>query len=92
VKWFGGPGHYVAYDAAPGTDGKPGEIVIDYRRIPDKTHESFPPLRSNNRPVGPVLVYGYMYDLLRKVSRDVFIGDSFRQLPGSAPFVLVRPR
>ena len=92
VTWFAGPGHYVAYDATPETDGKPGELVIDYRRVPETTHPSFPPLRPNNRPIGPVLVYGYMYDLLRRVSADVFVGDSFRQLPGSAPFMLVRPR
>lgn len=92
ATWFAGPGHYVAYDAAPGTDGKPGEVVIDYRVLPEKTHDSFPPLRSNNRPIGPVIVYGHMYDLLRSVSRDVFIGDSYRKLPGGQPFTLVRPR
>jgi len=88
---FAGDGHFVAYDATRSTDGAPGEIVIDYRVIPVRTHDSFPTLRRNDRPIGPMLVFAWMYDLLRRVSEDVFIGDSFRRLPGGAPFILVRP-
>jgi hypothetical protein len=88
---FAGDGHFVAYDATRSTDGAPGEIVIDYRVLPVATHPDFPKLRRNDRLVGPMLVFAWMYDLLRRVSEDVFIGDSFRRLPGGAPFILVRP-
>ncbi len=90
AAFFGGPGHFVAYDATDETDGAPGEVVIDYRRLPARTHPDFPALRSNDRGTAR-LIYGGMYDLVRRVSRHVFVGDSFRDLPGGAPFIIVRP-
>jgi hypothetical protein len=68
-----GPGHFVAYDAADGT----GEVWIDYRRIPAIQHPDFPPLRDNESGL-PALVFGDMVDVLRRVSRHVTIGDSFK--------------
>lgn len=88
--WFAGPGHYTAFDGTEHVDGQPGEVVVDYRVLPERTHPDFPPLRSNKRG-GSIIVYAWMYDIIRRVSRDVFIGDSFRKLPGGAPFMLVRP-
>ncbi len=68
-----GPGHYVSYEAPDGS----GEVWVDYRRIPAHQHPDFPPLRSNE--VGlPALVFGDMVDVLRRVSRHVTIGDSFK--------------
>ncbi len=90
-RWAVGDGHYVAYDATDATDGAPGEVVVDYRVLPRVTHPSFPKLRTNYRPLGPMLTYAWMYDLVRKVSDHVVIGDSFRKLPGGAPFILVIP-
>jgi hypothetical protein len=88
--WFTGPGYYVAQDATEETEGAPGEVHIDYRVLPTTTHSTLPALRSNNRGIAR-LVFGGMYDLLRRVSRDVYVGDAFRTFPPTAPFLLVRP-
>ncbi|MCA9492302.1 MAG: hypothetical protein KC621_20355 [Myxococcales bacterium] len=68
-----GPGHFVAVDAP---DGAP-EVWIDYRRIPAVQHPDFPPLQSNEAGL-PGLVFGDMVDVLRRVSRHITIGDSFK--------------
>lgn len=68
-----GPGHYTAYPSPQ----QPGEIWIDYRKLPTTQHPEFPPLRDNERGL-PGLVFGNMVDVLRKVSTGVFIGDSFK--------------
>lgn len=96
-----GPGHYTAYDS-PEVEG---EVWIDYRKVPTVRHPEFPPLASNESGL-PALVFGDMVDILRRVSRDVFVGDSFkgkypRETPapfstkvarifGTAPFVLLQ--
>lgn len=80
-----GPGHFVAVDAP---DGAP-EVWIDYRRIPAIQHPDFPPLRTNESGL-PALVFGDMVDVLRRVSRHVTIGDSFKgkyPRPDAAPFL-----
>lgn len=80
-----GPGHFVAVDAP---DGAP-EVWIDYRRIPAIQHPDFPPLQTNESGL-PALVFGDMVDVLRRVSRHVTIGDSFKgkyPRPDAAPFL-----
>jgi len=89
--FFTGPGYFVAQDAGETTEGQPGEVHIDYRVVPETTHPSLPAVRPNARGIVPRLVFGGMYDLLRRVSRDVFVGDAFRTFPPTAPFLLVRP-
>jgi hypothetical protein len=100
-RWVTGPGHYTAYDSPQ----VPGEVWIDYRKVPTVQHPEFPPLASNEQGL-PALVFGDMVDVLRRVSRDVFIGDAFkgahpREAPapflarvgrwfGTAPFVLLQ--
>lgn len=87
ASWFGGPGHFSFYDAPDGT----GEVWIDYTRVPEKTHPDFPPLAPNDRGFGPRIVYGGMIDKLRRVSRDVTIGDAFLgDTSKGVPFALVR--
>ena len=101
VQLVTGPGHYLAYPSP----NRPGEIWIDYRRLPTVQHPDVPPLRSNERGI-PALVFGNMVDVLRRVSKHVTIGDAFKnfdreepQLPvlvrvgaalPTAPFVLCR--
>lgn len=76
-----GPGHYMAYDSPD----VPGEVWIDYRKVPAHTHPTFPDIIDNERGVR-ALVFGDMVDVLRRVSRHVFIGDSFKGLyPRPAP-------
>ena len=71
-----GPGHYVYYDAPESAN----EVWIDYRRIATVQHPSFPPLIDNEGGLRQ-LVYGNLVDVIRRVSRHVFIGDSFKNLP-----------
>ena len=102
-RWVTGPGHYTAYDSPV----VPGEVWVDYRKVPTVQHAEFPPLAGNESGL-PALVFGDMVDILRRVSSDVFIGDSFkgtypRETPtpfltkvarvfGTAPFVLLQEK
>jgi hypothetical protein len=86
AMWWVGPGHFFAYDSPE----VPGEVWIDYRALPHAQHPSFPPLITNDRGLLPRFTYGGMYDILRRVSRDLFIGISVRRLPPKALFALVR--
>ncbi len=76
ARWVSGPGHFVAYDSPD----RPGEVWIDYRRIPEQQHPEFPPLIDNEHGLR-ALVFGNMVDVLRRVSTHVFIGDSYKNLP-----------
>ncbi len=94
---FAGPGHFVVRDAPDG-DG----VWIDYRSPPTRRHLDFPPLIDNDRRLRG-LVFGNLVDVLRRVSRHVFVGRAYKdkgrartlaarvgsRLP-TAPFVLVR--
>jgi hypothetical protein len=83
--WVTGPGHFVAYDSPE----VPGEVWIDYRKVGTTQVPEFPPLRSNERGL-PALIFGDMVDVLRRVSRKVFIGDSFKgkyPRPDKAPLL-----
>jgi len=66
--WFSGPGYFVATE-----DKARGEVLIDYRRVPDSHPPNWPEIRGNERG-GASLVYGFMVDTLRHVSAHVTIG------------------
>jgi hypothetical protein len=68
AAWFGGPGYFVAVD-----DPNRPEVLIDYRRVPDRRPEGWPEIKSNERGGGK-MVYGFMVDTLRRVSEHVTIG------------------
>lgn len=92
-----GPGHFLAYDH------EDHDVWIDYRRVPSRRHPEFPPLLDNDHGIR-ALVFGNMVDVLRRASRNVFIGNAYKdksaattllsklgsKLP-TAPFVLVQP-
>lgn len=67
-----GPGYYVATE-----DEARGEVLVDYRRVPDCHPADWPEIRSNERGLGR-LVYGFMVDTLRRVSEHVTIGSASR--------------
>jgi hypothetical protein len=80
-----GPGYFVAFD-----DPATGEVVIDYRRLPDSKPAAWPPIIPNENRLG-MFVYSGMVDRLRRVSDDVFIGRAFRgDKPMGAWFILYR--
>jgi hypothetical protein len=65
-----GPGYFVAVD-----DEGRGEVLIDYRRVPDCHPVDWPGIRSNEVGLGR-FVYGFMVDTLRRVSQHVTIGSA----------------
>jgi hypothetical protein len=67
-----GPGYFIATE-----DVKRGEVVVDYRRVPDCHPEGWPEIQGNERWVAR-LVYGFMIDTLRRVSEHVTIGSASR--------------
>ncbi|MEZ4321969.1 MAG: hypothetical protein R3F61_31145 [Myxococcota bacterium] len=100
AKRITGPGHYTAYNSPDGDGG----IWIDYRRIPSRRHPEFPALIDNDHGLR-ALIFGNMVDVVRRASRDVLIGNAFKnkgraktflsrfgsRFP-TAPFVLVQNR
>jgi hypothetical protein len=63
-----GPGHYVALPYSV-----PGEVVIDYRKLPPRKPAHWPPIISNRERLS-VVVYNGMEDVMRRVSAHVSIG------------------
>jgi hypothetical protein len=63
-----GPGHYVALPYS-----EPGEVVIDYRKLPPRKPAHWPPIISNRARLS-VVVYNGMEDVMRRVSAHVSIG------------------
>jgi hypothetical protein len=68
-----GPGYFTAVD-----DEERGEVLIDYRRIPDERPVDWPELRGNTGVISR-FVYGFMVDTLRRVSQHVTIGSAARK-------------
>ncbi len=67
-----GPGYFVATE-----DTGRGEVLIDYRRVPDCHPVDWPAIRGNERGLAR-FVYGFMVDTLRRVSEHVTIGSASR--------------
>jgi hypothetical protein len=67
-----GPGYFVAVE-----DPARGEVVVDYRRLPESKPADWPEVRSNEVGLGR-FVYGFMVDRLRRVSEHVTVGSAAR--------------
>lgn len=67
-----GPGYFVATEEADR-----GEVVIDYRALPEQIAPGWPAVRSNERGLAR-FVYGFMLDRLRGVSEHVTVGSAER--------------
>jgi hypothetical protein len=67
-----GPGYFTVSE-----DPNRPEIVIDYRRLPERAPSGWPTIEDNARGVSR-LVYGFMVDTLRGVSEHVTIGSASR--------------
>ncbi len=82
---FTGPGYFVVVP-----DATPGQVLVDYRRLPERIPEGWPALVSNERGISR-FVYGYLTDALRGVSQHVTIGFPARHgEPLGTYFVLCR--
>jgi hypothetical protein len=71
VRATAGPGYFVVYPEGP------GELLIDYTRLPARRILGWPPILPNEARLGRV-VYAGMQDVLRGVSRHVAIGRARR--------------
>lgn len=67
-----GPGYFIATE-----DVQRGEVLIDYRRVPDCHPADWPAIRGNEGGLAR-FVYGFMIDTLRRVSEHVTIGSASR--------------
>lgn len=78
LKWLTGPGCFIVTSE---TD-RPGEVLIDYTKLPDNFPPQWPKLwpkpKSNTSGI-TALVYGHMKDYMRRVSRNVFIGEATKK-------------
>jgi hypothetical protein len=68
-----GPGYFVAVE-----DAQREEVLVDYRRVPDRHPEGWPEIRPNEQGLSR-FVYGFMVDTLRRVSEHVTIGSAARK-------------
>ncbi|MCB9554532.1 MAG: hypothetical protein H6707_00415 [Deltaproteobacteria bacterium] len=66
-----GPGYFVAYVE------QPGEVLIDYLRLPPRTIAGWPPMIGNDQRLSR-FVYNGTQDVLRAVSQHVSIGRARR--------------
>ena len=84
VRWATGPGYFVA------TEGRSGEVLLDYRELPSVRPNAWPPIKPNSSMRGR-LVYGEMQDVLRGVAAGVVVGRATRRgKPLDNWFVLCR--
>jgi hypothetical protein len=73
VPAFVGHGHFVVEDSPD----VPGEVWVNYCKVPSGQHPEFPKVHDNNGLFSR-LAYGDMIDILRRVSRNIVIGHSFK--------------
>ena len=73
LGWFTGPGYYVAEMV----EGHPGEIGVNYMKIPGTKPQGWPPIKPNEA-FPSRFIYANMIDYLRWVSDDVVIGRAYR--------------
>ena len=72
VPLLTGPGYFVA------RENDRGEVLVDYRLLPEERPPGWPPIRRNDRGT-PRLVFGFMVDTVRRVSEHVSIGSAARR-------------
>lgn len=70
-----GPGYFVA---EPSGDRAGTEIWVDYRQLPPRPPQGWPPIKPNERGLSR-FVYGFMVDTLRGVSHHVTVGSAARK-------------
>lgn len=73
MLWLTGPGYFAT---VPHPD-RPGEVLIDYARVPTLAPPGWPAITPNNR-AGSFLVYHNLRDEMRRVCEGVIIGKATR--------------
>ncbi|MBN1946965.1 MAG: hypothetical protein JW797_14925 [Bradymonadales bacterium] len=71
MMWFTGPGAFVVRQ-----DTQRGVLIVDYDELPSHTPPGWPEIKPN-RGFPAAHIYGFMYDELRPVTKDICIGKNF---------------
>ena len=71
------PGYFVLHEPESRPDVVPGELDIDYTKIPASKPESWPAIVPNETRLGR-FIYAGMIDVMRGISQHVSIGRAFR--------------
>jgi hypothetical protein len=88
MSWFTGPGYFTCV-AAPQPE-RTKEVLIDYTQVPSEKLDEWPALKQNSSGFSR-LVYHNLHDYLRRVARDVVIGEATRLgKPMSSWFLIAR--
>ena len=75
MSWVTGPGYFTCVPAPQPERQK--EVLIDYTQVPSEKLAEWPAIKSNSGGFSR-LVYHNLHDYLRRVSRDVVIGEATR--------------
>jgi hypothetical protein len=76
MSWFTGPGYFTCV-AAPQAERRK-EVLLDYTQVPSEKLGEWPPIKANEAGFSR-FVYKGLRDYLRRVSRDVVIGEATRR-------------
>ena len=88
MSWITGPGYFTCVPA-PQPERKK-EVLIDYTQVPAEKLPEWPAIKSNSGGFSR-FVYHNLHDYLRRVSRDVVIGEATRlDKPMGSYFLLAR--
>jgi hypothetical protein len=92
MSWITGPGYFTVVTATQPERQK--ELLIDYTQVPEapvSVIEGWPRIKSNSSGFS-YFVYNKLHDYLRRVSRDVVIGEATRMDKPMNSFFLIAKR
>lgn len=88
MSWITGPGYFTCVAATQAERKK--EVLIDYTQVPSEKLTEWPAIKSNSSGFSR-LVYKDLHDYLRRVSKDVVIGEATRMdKPMNSWFLIAR--
>ncbi len=86
LAWLTGPGYFKV----SASKDRAGEVLFDYTALPERAPSGWPPIQPNDQGFS-ALVYAGMVDVMRRISRDLFVGAAYKQGRRSGDyFVLCR--
>ncbi len=88
MSWITGPGYFTVLPATQPERKK--ELLIDYTQVPPEGAAGWPRVKSNSSGLS-YFVYNKLHDYLRRVSKDVVIGEATRMdKPMGSYFLIAR--
>jgi hypothetical protein len=88
MSFVTGPGYFTVVPGPPPERQK--ELLIDYTQLPTEKLAAWPAIKSNSSGLSR-FVYHNLHDYLRRVSRDVVIGEATRMgKPMNSWFLIAR--